>query len=314
MDGMGMKSIEMRRVVVTGATGFIGLHLVKELSLKGCEIYAICRKDSAHYKRLANISGVKTVFCDLENINALPQIIGFADIDVFFHIGWENASGKKRAEYEPQAKNIIWSLNAVSVAKQLNCKKIVSVGTVCENQCEYFQFQDKFFGSGYYLLAKKVTHDMMRIACMEKELSFTWLTFYHPIGKYNKTDQLMASTILKLHKKESPKFGACTQLFDVIAVEDLARAIVFSGEHILSKDTYFIGSGKPRRLKEYLIELRDVVAPDTKLGFCEYADNNLPMREEWLLDSDFNAETGWYPEVDFKESVRRTLEYVKTVE
>ncbi len=305
---------KMQRVVVTGATGFIGFHLIKTLACNGREVYAVCREGSLHCDRLKGISGVKIIFCNLENIDTLPQIIGDVDFDVFFHMAWENASGRKRADYGVQVNNIAWSLGVVSAAEKLNCKKIVSVGTVCENQCDYIKLQDKFLSASYYLSAKKTTHEMMRYACLEKNIPFVWLTFYHPIGAYNKTDQLMANTILKLYRNEATKFGSCNQLFDVIAVEDLARAICLTGQYNLKEDTYFIGSGKPRRLKDYLSEVRDIVAPNIKLGFGEYDDNHLPMRKEWLTDSKFNEETGFCPEVNFKESVRRTFEYVKTIE
>ena len=293
----------MKKVIVTGATGFLGYHLIQELRKQNIQVYAICRKGSINNNRIVGFSNVVPVYCDLEHIEELPNIIGERQFDAFYHLGWKGASGKERANCSIQNENIIWSLKAAEVAKKIGAKKIIVAGTVCERQCDTIVNQKIVCNSMYYLLAKKHTYEMMSLLCKKIGLSLVWCMFYHPVGKYNKHEQLIINTIIKLKNNEDVKFGPATKLFDVVMVEDLAHGFYLAGECDLHEDCYFIGSGQPRLLKEYLIEIRDIIAPGKELNIGAYPDDGLPMDREWLDIKPFSEETGYCPRGSFREYV-----------
>ena len=144
----------MKKVLVTGATGFIGYHLVKTLVSQGIEVYAICSANSSHKTRLAELKEVKIIPCDLKDIGMIPNLISERDFDVIYHLAWNGASGDLRTDYNVQLDNIRWTTQLAEVARDLRCKKIVVTGTVCENQCEAIMQKEAFYKSSYYLLAK----------------------------------------------------------------------------------------------------------------------------------------------------------------
>ena len=67
-------------------------------------------------------------------------------------------------------------------------------------------------------------------------------------------------------------------------------------------------------LREYITDIRDVVNPDLEIGIGEreYYPNQV-MRLTADI-SELTADTGFQPEVDFKEGIRRTMEWYKGVE
>lgn len=296
----------MKRVILTGASGFIGYHLVKELCSQQVEVYAVCRPGSATASRLAEFNDIKVIYCSLEECNRLPELIPERGFDVFYHLAWQGASGPLRTDYITQINNIKWTGMIAEVAKKLNSKKLIVASTVCELQCTTILQADHFMNSALYLISKRSAYELVGRLCLKIELPLVWCAFYHPIGKYNKENQLIANTIYTLLHGESPKFGPADQWFDVIAVEDLANAFVLAGEKDLLKDWYFIGSGQPRRLKEYLIRTGELIAPDISLQFSYYPDDGLPMQKEWLNISNFVNETGYKPKHSFDEAVINT--------
>ena len=285
----------------------MGCHLVKELVANGVKVYALCRKDTTNLNRIKDLKGVRIIEGSLEDVEKLPDLCKERDFDVLYHLAWRGASGEERANSVIQAENITWCLRLIQVAKSMGVKKVVVSGTVCENQCEAM-IRNQYTGkSAYYLMAKRSTYEMLSVLCRQLELPLVWCTFYHPIGKYNKPEQLIMNTILKLKKGETPQFGPADKWFDVIAAEDLCRGFYLAGLKNLKKDRYFIGSGQPRVLKDYLYEVREVVNPKVPLEIGYFLDDGLPMKRSWLNENAFVEETGFKCLIGFREQVCNML-------
>lgn len=293
----------MKKVIITGGSGFVGYHLVSELCSQGVVVYAVCRLGSDTASRLEQFNNVKLIYCDLDEIHRLPEILSEREFDAFYHLAWEGASGPLRDDYLTQVKNIKWTGMVANVAKELSCDKLIIAGTVCELQCDAILQSNQFIKSSFYLLSKRSAYELIDRLCLKLNLTLVWCAFYHPIGKFNKENQLIANTIQSLLREETPKFGPADQWFDVIAVEDLAHAFVLAGEKQLSKTWYFIGSGSPRVLRAYLERTRELIAPEVPMEFSYYLSDGLPMQEQWLAIFPFSKETGYRPKYSFDEAI-----------
>lgn len=289
---------------MTGATGFLGYHLLRELTSQGVEVVALCREDSPNISRIENMKGVQIQTCALAQIESLPEKLKRGEDDVFYHLAWRGASGSERADYKVQIDNVRWCLESTQAAKKLGVKMFISTGTICEMQCDAIVETEYAGDSAYYLLAKKSAYEMLRVACRRMGLPFLWCTFYHPVGRYNKPEQLILHTIQTLRRGESPKFGPAEKWFDVICAEDLAHAFYLAGSSELKEDRYFIGSGSPRILKDYLLEIQQEIAPELSLEIGAFPDDGLPMRREWLDPSKFVMETGFQARRTFADYLR----------
>lgn len=293
----------MRKVFITGATGFVGYHLLREMWDRDVEIWALCRQ---YDKRSAGIekNGIHIVECRLEEVLRIPDICQERDFDAFYHLAWRGASGILRGDYNVQLDNVRWTCNCIEAAKRLRCKKIIVSGTVCEKQCDAILLQGRFAGASYYLLAKKHANELAKSISRNLGIPLIWSQFYHPIGIFNKKEQIVANTIQKLLHKEELKFGPAQELFDVIDVRDLAHAFYLMGDQDLAEDNYFIGSGNIKTLKEYLESIKDLVDPSAVMQYGAVNTAKLPMKQEWLDISAFCAETGFKPSITFSESVQ----------
>ena len=127
---------------------------------------------------------------------------------------------------------------------------------------------------------------------------------------FNKKNQIVASVIKKLLEGNKIALGDGKSLFDVIDVSDLVNAFCIMADTSLSKDTYFVGSGNPRLLKDYLETVKEIVNPQMKLGWEELDLVNLPMEEDWLDISEFSNETGFKVKVRFEDSIKQMREWM----
>lgn len=78
----------MKKAIVTGATGFIGKFLVRELVNQNVEVIAVVRQGTKNLNTI-NTLPVKIVECNIADYHMLPDIIADRDIDVVFHIAWQ---------------------------------------------------------------------------------------------------------------------------------------------------------------------------------------------------------------------------------
>ena len=74
------------RIVITGATGFIGSNLAKLFLEKGAEVFALVRPESSHLEALPKDEKLHMVSCGLSNVMDCIGQIGQAD--AFFHLAW----------------------------------------------------------------------------------------------------------------------------------------------------------------------------------------------------------------------------------
>ena len=100
------------KIIVTGATGFIGKALCKELINAGHEIFAIIRPNSSRKESLKqevntwgkNPHKIQLLEMEMEELEQLSKKIGQADL--FYHLAWNGSAGTDREDFEMQYKNI----------------------------------------------------------------------------------------------------------------------------------------------------------------------------------------------------------------
>ena len=120
----------MKKVVVTGANGFLGTALCGELVHDGVEVFAIVKDESENISKIENLPGIKIVYCDLCDFRDLGRKIQDKDIDVFYHFAWSGSAGSLRGDAEVQISNIRYCCDAVKAASKLGCKKFVFASSV----------------------------------------------------------------------------------------------------------------------------------------------------------------------------------------
>lgn len=300
----------MKKVFVTGASGFLGFHLVEEMLRNGVEVYALCRKNSENLARLSEFRNINIVFGTLDDLDHIEEMCKERKFDAFYHLAWAGASGALRQDGELQIKNVLWSYKAAKAAAILECKKLIVSGTICEYQCSEIDQLSNFHPSAYYLNAKAAAYSMINSFCREESLPLVWCLFHHPVGKYNKREQLITNTVYRMLRKEPLKFGPAQNLFDVVAVEDLCRGFYLAGECRLNKTRYFIGSGAPRKLMDYFDEIKQLIDPDAVMDYGFYGADGLSMNVDWLDIGEFQKETGYQPEYSFERIILSLREWI----
>lgn len=294
----------MKSAIVTGATGFIGTHLCSELLKNDIKVTGLARKDSRNMKRLQDVN---LVWCGMDEYDSFDG----EKADTFYHLAWEGATGTGRDDEELQIKNTARTIKALKAAKRLGCRRFVALGTVYEKLVPQILTDPQHRKPDFYLLSKQSAHYICMKLAEKLDIEFVWATIYQPIGRYIKKEQVMTYAITGLLNGEPPEFGPAMEPCDITAVEDIAYGLRLLGSCELTRKEYYVGSGSPMLMKEYLKRARKVLGVDTELKIGVRPDDGLRFSFEWFDISPIKKDTGYSVHVSFEQAVVNVAEWVK---
>lgn len=304
----------MKKVIVTGANGFVGSALVKELVKNDVEVLAMdmpgCNGN------LPVCDKVKFLPLALDNISSLKDLIDDRDFDCFYHFAWAGSAGAARADTKLQLQNAQWTVECLRAAKEVGCKKFVAAGSIMEHETMAAAFAaGNKPGLGYiYGSGKLVAHTMAMSVAADIGIDLVWAEITNAYGVGELSPRMVNTTIRKVIKGEEPQFTAGTQNYDFVYIDDVAKAFYLIGKNGKPFNEYLIGSSNAKPLKEFLLEMKAAIAPDLNFIFGDipFTGINLPL--EKYDCSKTEKDTGFKAQISFGEGCRRTMEWLKQVE
>lgn len=302
----------MKKAIVTGAGGFLGSYLCNELAKQGIEVFAVVRNKNSDVSRIDNSHNIKIVFCDMDNINSLPSIIKEKHIECFYHFAWEGTSGKLRGDYTVQLKNIFYSCKAVEISKILNCKKFVFASSIMEYEVYAdMHTEENMSINTIYSSAKLEANLISKILANNLGIQYNNGIITNVYGPKEHNSRLINSSIRKLLNGEHCAFSSGEQMYDFIYVTDAVQAFISIGFKGKPNREYYIGSSNPKPLKNFLLEMRDIVSPYAEIGLGELeSPNALLSYKEFNIDL-LKIDTGFTPKFSFSEGIKLTADWIR---
>lgn len=313
---MPLRSI--RTAVVTGPTGAVGTALCRRLLAAGCRVFAVCRPGSPRARRLPKHERLSVLFCDAANLSALPRLLreecGTAQADAFFHLAWAHTVGAGRNDMPAQIENIRCTVQAVRTAAALGCRVFVGAGS----QAEYGRVNTPLRPdtptnpeTGYGM-AKLCAGQMSRAEAAAWGMEHIWARILSVYGPGDGEGSLISALIRSFQLRRCPALTPGEQVWDYLYSDDAADALYRMALCGRSGAVYPLGSGTARPLRQYVEAVRDAVDAALPLAFGTrpYADAQVMYLQADL--STLTADTGFVPQVDFAQGIRRTLESQRT--
>lgn len=303
---------KLKKAIITGPTGAVGVSLIQELTAQGIAVTAVCRPGS---KRLASIPRhplVQIVECEVQKLAGLAQKLPH-DYDAFYHFAWDGTYGADRQDMTRQANNILYTLDAVRLAKELGCQVFIGAGSQSEfgHVTGVLKPDMPCAPDNGYGIAKLTAGNMSRLECQKLGIRHVWCRILSLYGPFDGAHTMVMSGIAKMLAGERPQYTPGEQVWDYIYSKDAARAFRLVAEKGKDGAIYCFGSGKTRKLKEYIAAIRDAVDPAVEIGIGElpYYPNQVMHLEADI--SNLTADTGFVPQYSFEDGIRETVEWVK---
>ena len=304
---------QIKSVVVTGASGFIGCELLKELTSKKIKVYAVVRNESRKNNSIQNLSGIELIYSEMDELISITEMIEETP-DAFCHLAWAGSTGNARADYELQLKNVKWTVDAVHVAHKLGCKHFLAAGTLAELDVNAYSAQNGSTPNAVsnYGVAKIAAHYMSKAECNKLGISHLWAYLSNTYGMGDYTSNFINFAVKSFITKRSGDFTAGEQLYDFVNVIDAANGLACILQNGRNNYAYYIGSTEPRKLKEYIYIIRDAIDETMEINLGVIPFNGISHLREIYDCSDLVNHTGYRPQISFEEGIKTTVEWIRT--
>lgn len=290
----------MKKAIVTGATGFIGKFLVRELVKQNVEVIAVVRRGTKNLNTI-NALPVKIVECNIADYHMLPDMIADRDIDVVFHIAWQGVSDLDARNEAIQMQNLQSTLDLIDAMHIMRIGCFIGCGSMHEAESLVEMNEDKVISNlGYmYKATKTAAHWIGKAKCGTYGIRFFW-PLINTYGEEERSARLVNTIIRKVLHGESPDLSAGNQYYDFVHVSDVARALILIAEKGVDGTNYTIGSGDAKPLKEFL-KIVGQVANDlhdgepVELGFGKITSNVISLPITTFDVTKLYKDTGFKP-------------------
>ena len=300
-----------QRILVTGASGFVGAAVARQLVSQGREV-ALMLRETSDTRRIADILNKVTIIrADLSDMSAAKGLIASFSPEAVAHLAWTGVKGADRNDHA-QADNIPATVALYHAAREAGCRRFVGLGS----QAEYGPCAGRSDETvptrptTVYGAAKLSTFWLLDRLAAADGLSSAWLRLFSSYGPGDDPSWMIPYLINKLLRGEKPSLTACEQRWDYIYVDDAAASVaaLIDGD---ASGAFNLGSGEAVPLRQVVETIRDLVDPILPLGFGE-----VPYRPDQVMHLEANIDrlrnaTGWAPKVPLAEGLGRTVDHYR---
>lgn len=306
----------MSSFIISGSSGFVGKWLIKELLNKKCKVYALVRKESIF--KLREFLNYKNFYLIESEYN--DKEINFANSKklekecYFINLLWDGTSGFKRGDIEIQINNLKKLNLSINLAKKLDCKKFIGIGSIMEYEIvNNLLSENQINESTIYGFTKIASRVYGKKILQDLNLKWNWITITNSFGEYENSDRLINSIIKKVIKgdKEIHFNTNGLQFYDFIYIKNLVNDIIeISKNGLINKSYLILGEKNLKNLKFFISKIKKVLNEEGhKVNFLFSKENGKELDSSFIKKNIIFHQNKKF--ISFEEGIRKVYKYLK---
>jgi UDP-glucose 4-epimerase len=297
-------SLPGRRLLVTGASGFIGARLCRRAAEEGAIVHAVSRRPQV------DAGEVRWERGDITDDAVARDLVRRVRPDVVIHLASEVSGGRDLDLLLPMLKaNLVAAVNVMLACAEAGCSRVVLAGSMEEPDLG----DPDAVAQSPYAVAKWGALAYARHLHAVHDLPVAHLRVFMVYGP-GQLDlrKLVPYVTVSLLRGEAPKLTSGARAVDWIYVDDVVdaflRAAVAPGVEGRSLD---IGSGELVTAHTLVVRLRELIGGDVEPAFGAIADR--PLERVRAADPAAAADAmGWQPQTSLEEGLARTVAFYRS--
>lgn len=304
----------MKKILVTGATGFIGANLVHRLVNESYQVHILKRKDSDIWRIKDIISKLYTHDINLTEKTHLTKLLKNIKPSVIFHLANLGLYRGIDPSIEKSIQiNTFGTINLIESADQIDYECFINTGSSSEygDKQSPMKETDCCEPTTNYALAKLAGTLYAQSYAKKTKKPLATLRIFSPFGPFDHPVRLITYTILKMLKGEKLLFHNPYAVRDYIFIEDVIDAylLCIRQPYRLCGEIFNIGTGKQARIKDVIQLLSAEIGSKSSISW-----NNLSRKEKLLWQADIQKakkQLGWGPKKTLEQGLKETINWFK---
>lgn len=310
----------MKKIIITGAAGFIGRYLLMTFLMRGYEVCAVVRSDERcddlkqflFRNDIDDIASLSFVVSDLSNIR--PELFVDMDYDAWFHLAWAGVNREQIENEEIQSRNVEFSKKCLQCAYEMGCSYFGDFGSRAEYPADIGIVEEDMpeRSLNKYGVKKREFYEYAYNFCKAKGMKYTHYRIFSVFGPDDHPWSLVMTACKNFKRNEPMEFGACTQMWNYIDVRDLAELVIRVYERLFERTVIRDHNGivnvankESRPLIDYVREIHEICnsSSDMKFGPIEGFASKPKLATIEMLNIK-------YDEISFRESILTILDTI----
>lgn len=289
----------MKRVLLTGGTGFVGANLARRLLSDGHEVHLLLHSERNTWR----IESIRNLIClhrlSLQDLDAVKRVVGHIRPEWVFHLAAHGAYSWQTDLREMVSANVSGTMNLVEACLQTGFECFVNTGSSSE-----YGFKDHpppetewLDPNSYYAVTKASATMFCRYVAQKEGAQIPTLRLYSVYGAYEDPNRLMPALIINGLKGKLPPLVNPDIARDFVHVDDVVDAYLRAASTPVEDcgAVYNVGSGTQTRLRELIEVARRVLSIKAEPQW-----GSMPNRQwdasVWVADnSKIIKAIGWRP-------------------
>lgn len=303
----------MKKIVVTGATGFIGANLIRKLIKDGHEVHLFVRPMFKEWRIFDIRPQLKIHVFDLKSKKILEKTLKRIRPQWLFHLATHGAYPSQIDLSRTIETNIISAVNFMEAAADSGFKSFINIGSSSE-----YGFKDHpakenepLEPNNHYALSKAYVTMFARNLAITNNLNIITLRPYSVYGAYEEPRRFIPTIIIKGLKGKLPPLVGPDIAHDYIHVEDFVGACILAAEY-KGKDRGLIfnaGCGKQITIKEVVELATEKFAIKIKPKWRTMPDRSWDTKI-WLSNNNLiKNKLRWQSKISFKDGFNKTVDW-----
>lgn len=305
------KPLEGQRILVTGAAGFIGSHLVKRLIDIGCRVIVMIRPSSNLWRIEDILDQVEIVQCDLKHLRTEELASRLSDVQVVYHLA---ASGVDQSYQDISSviqTNVLGTLRILQLAQILKVERFVYCGSCFECGCGTLLSEDLLpMPISEYGASKSAGWILVHTFFRRYSLPVVSLRPFTVYGPLEAPHRLIPYTIIKALDGSNIQLTGGEQARDFIFVEDVVKAFLSAAVTPAAVGgTFNVCTGLATSVREVVSTIVRLTRSTAKplFGALPYRDTGI-----WVLSGDpakAKDKLGWSARTSLRDGLYATIQW-----
>ncbi len=305
----------MKRVIITGATGFVGANLARRLLGEGHEVHLLVRPNHAAWRIEEIRQHVRLHELRLHDAAAVSRVVSRIRPEWIFHLAAHGAYSWQTDLEQMVLTNLQGTMNLVNACLQTGFEAFVNVGSSSE-----YGFKDHapaesepLEPNSHYAVTKAAATMFCRYTAQSRGVHLPTLRLYSVFGPYEDPGRLLPTLIQRGQKGELPPLADPDVERDFVYVDDAVEACLLAAR-VRPRELgaiYNVGTGVATTLREAVEVARRVM----NIG-VEPVWNTMPNRtwdtNVWVSDNrKIRSELRWQYRNNFETGFRLMLDWFR---
>jgi UDP-glucose 4-epimerase len=298
------------KILVTGASGFIGLPVAQNLLGKGHEVLGLCRKG----QKDGLITGINWLHADLTDIAGYRDAVKMFDPEIVVHLAWQ---GIPDYSFINSRSNLELSLELLSMLiSQKSCRKIIVAGSCWEFNRNKGKCYETEVGipKDDFTWAKHSLRSWLEIECKKSSICLGWMRIFYAYGPRQRAESLVPNIMNHLVNNGIPHLKNPGNANDFVYVNDVAEAFTLAVTREFQSGIYNLGSGECTSVLEVCRTAERVMTGRETLT-RQFESGTLCKESTVEFSADYRRtqnELGWSPTTNLEEGLNLTWQWMKS--